>query len=84
MKSDHPDNGPIDLTDQNADNDWVGAYGFGGHHGPGYAPRPGETRDAWDRAADTFLASVGDEDAARRLRKDYILAGKGHRHDRQQ
>lgn len=58
------------------EDDWVGAYGFGGHHGPGYDPQPGEERDAWDRAADAFLAFIGDEDAARRLRKDHTEAGR--------
>ncbi|WP_448207100.1 hypothetical protein [Azospirillum sp. sgz302134] len=56
------------------DDDWVGAYGFGGHHGPGYEPAPGETRDAWDRAADSFLALIGDEDAERRLHQDHVHA----------
>lgn len=69
-------------TDQTPDDDWVGAYGFGGHHGPGYDPQPDEERDAWDRAADSFLASIGDEDAARRLRKDHMLASGGRGRDR--
>lgn len=60
---------PTEVT--SPDDGWVGAYGFGGHHGPGYEPQPGETRDAWDRAADSFLAMIGDEDAMRRLQRDH-------------
>ncbi|WP_158284576.1 hypothetical protein [Azospirillum sp. TSO35-2] len=84
MKTDHSDHRPSGTAGQGHDDDWVGAYGFGGHHGPGYDPQPGETRDAWDRAADSFLASIGDEDAARRLRNDYMLARAGRGRDRSQ
>ncbi|WP_448188747.1 hypothetical protein [Azospirillum sp. sgz301742] len=77
MKTDHSDRRPAETNE----NDWVGAYGFGGHHGPGWEPQPGEDRDAWDRAADAFLALIGDEDAARRLRKDHMPASRRHGRD---
>ena len=56
------------------DEDWVGAYGFGGHHGPGYDASPDDPRDVWERAADAFLSLIGDEDAQRRLRDDRARA----------
>ena len=59
-----------DTAVKSTDEGWVGAYGFGGHHGPGYEPQPGELRDSWDRAADSFLALMGDHEAERRLYDD--------------
>ena len=77
------DHHPPGTSGAGPDDEWVGAYGFGGHHGPGYEPQPGEERDSWDRAADSFLASIGDEDAARRLRKDHTEAGRRRGRDGQ-
>ena len=74
MRTDHSGKPAQDSGSPGPDNDWVGAYGFGGHHGPGYEPQPGEKRDFWDRAADQFAALFGDEDAAQRLQQDRIHA----------
>ncbi|NUB13388.1 hypothetical protein GAY28_12130 [Azospirillum brasilense] len=82
MKTDHSDHRLSGTAARRPDDDWVGAYGFGGHHGPGYDPQPNEERDAWDRAADSFLAFAGDEAAARRLRKDRVLASGGRERGR--
>ncbi len=66
----HQRDAAVKSPDSGGDEGWVGAYGFGGHHGPGYEPQPGEVRDSWDRAADSFLALMGDHEAERRLYDD--------------
>ncbi|HYG86368.1 MAG TPA: hypothetical protein VD978_08930 [Azospirillum sp.] len=72
------------LPPEIRDDDWVGAYGFGGHHGPGYEVQLEKKRSFWERIADEFGAFWGDKDATRRLREDRIRADARHEHQARQ